>query len=185
MRYWATPEHETRSRAATGYICSMMGADTSRSDEFVIEHQGRVIGKAGAWMLPDIAYILHPDYWRRGLMTEAMRVLIPHLFSQHNVPRLTAEVDPAQRGHHRAAATLWLYRNASRGTDAEVDGMVRRASTSPCHDRRQAPKARASAFPAARSNGRQYANRPQPRIPTSPHLRRGARRVCAPRRSPM
>ena len=101
MRYWATPEHETLEQSHD-WLCSMLGADTSRSDEFVIEHQGRVIGKAGAWMLPDIAYILHPDYWRRGLMTEAMRVLIPYLFAQHNVPRLTAEVDP------RNAATIAL-----------------------------------------------------------------------------
>ena len=93
MRYWATPEHETLQQSRD-WLLSMMGADTSRSDEFVIEHQGRVIGKAGAWMLPDIAYILHPDYWRRGLMTEALRVLIPYLFAQHNVPHLTAEVDP-------------------------------------------------------------------------------------------
>jgi RimJ/RimL family protein N-acetyltransferase len=76
MRYWATPEHETLEQSRD-WLCSMLGADTSRSDEFVIEHQGRVIGKAGAWMLP-------------------------YLFTQHNVPRLTAEVDP------RNAATIAL-----------------------------------------------------------------------------
>ncbi len=101
MRYWATPEHETLQQSRD-WLDGMMGADPARSDEFVIEHLGRIIGKAGAWMLPDIAYILHPAFWRQGLMTEAMAAVIPHLFTTHNVPRLTAEADP------RNAATIAL-----------------------------------------------------------------------------
>lgn len=103
MRYWATPEHESLQQSRD-WLNGMMGADPARSDEFVIEHQGRIIGKAGSWMLPDLAYILHPDYWRQGLMTEAMGAVIPYLFTQHDVPRLTAEADP------RNAATIGLLK---------------------------------------------------------------------------
>lgn len=103
MRYWATPEHTTLQQTRD-WLDSMMGADPARSDEFILEHRGQIIGKAGAWKLPDIAYILHQDFWRQGLMTEAMAALLPYLFRQHDLPRLTAEADP------RNSATIALLK---------------------------------------------------------------------------
>ena len=45
MRYWSTPEHD--SRAQTGDFLQTMIAE--HCDDFIVEHQGQVIGKAGAW----------------------------------------------------------------------------------------------------------------------------------------
>lgn len=101
MRYWATPEHETPAETAA-YLQRMIDAPAGHADDFVIEHQGRVIGKAGAWRLPEIGYLLDPAFWGRGLMAEALSALIPHLFAAHALPALTAEVDP------RNAASLGL-----------------------------------------------------------------------------
>jgi RimJ/RimL family protein N-acetyltransferase len=64
------------------------------SDDFVIEHEGRVTGKAGAWRLPEIGFPLHPDHWGKGLAHEAVSAVIAHLFAAHAVPELTADVDP-------------------------------------------------------------------------------------------
>jgi hypothetical protein len=36
---------------------------------------GDVIGKAGAWALPEVGFLLHPDYWGQGLAQEAMRAV--------------------------------------------------------------------------------------------------------------
>lgn len=52
MRYWATPEHETLQENRD-WLATMVGA-RSESDDFLIEHRGRVIGKAGAWRLPEV-----------------------------------------------------------------------------------------------------------------------------------
>jgi RimJ/RimL family protein N-acetyltransferase len=96
MRYWSRPEHATL--AETRRFLDTMRARTSQgqmaSDDFVIEHQGRAIGKAGAWALPEIGFLLHPDHWGQGLASEAMRAIIPYLFATHPVDRLTADVDP-------------------------------------------------------------------------------------------
>lgn len=92
MRYWSRPEHE-RIEETQAWLDDMVALPDS-SDEFVIERAGRVIGKAGAWRLPEIGYILHPDHWRQGLMYEALVAVIPWLFARHDVPELTAEADP-------------------------------------------------------------------------------------------
>lgn len=92
MRYWSRPEHE-RIEETQLWLEDMVALPDS-SDEFVIERAGHVIGKVGAWRLPEIGYILHPDHWRQGLMHEALTAVIPHLFAHHPVPDLTAEADP-------------------------------------------------------------------------------------------
>lgn len=92
MRYWSRPEHE-RIEETQAWLDDMVALPAD-SDEFVIERAGRVIGKVGAWRLPEIGYILHPDHWRQGLMHEALAAVIPWLFARHPVPELTAEADP-------------------------------------------------------------------------------------------
>lgn len=91
MRYWSTPEHETRDQTEA-FVRGMMTDENA--DDFVVEYQGRVIGKAGAWDLPEIGYILHPDFWGQGLGFEAVSAVIAHLFASHPIAELTAEADP-------------------------------------------------------------------------------------------
>lgn len=91
MRYWSTPEHDTMAQTEA-YLRDMIMA--VNADDFVIEHQGRVVGKAGAWNLPEIGYILHPDLWGQGLGYEAVSAVVAHLFASHPITELTAEVDP-------------------------------------------------------------------------------------------
>ena len=60
----------------------------------VIEKDGEVICKAGAWLLPEVGFLLHPDHWGKGLAFEAMTAVIAHLFAAHDVAELVAEADP-------------------------------------------------------------------------------------------
>lgn len=94
MRWWSTTPHETREQTA-GWLETMIAVDPESSDDFVIEAQGRVIGKAGFWRLPEIGYILHPDYWGRGLATEALTAVIDHVMATRDMDGVTADVDPA------------------------------------------------------------------------------------------
>lgn len=93
MRYWSTPPHETIEQSRD-WVADMMASRPEESEDFVVEHDGRVIGKAGFYRLPDIGYILHPDAWGRGLATEALRAVIDRVFERHPIPRITADVDP-------------------------------------------------------------------------------------------
>lgn len=101
MRYWAHPEHETPQQTAE-YLAKMIESNSRGGDDFVIEHQGRVIGKAGMWRLPEVGFLLHPDHWGKGYAREVMEAIIEHLFTWHDTDHLMAEVDP------RNAASLGL-----------------------------------------------------------------------------
>ena len=45
----------------------------------------------------EVAYVLGPAWWGRGLATEAVTVMCAHLAVDHAVARLTAHVAPANR----------------------------------------------------------------------------------------
>ena len=76
------------------WLAGMVGFSPVITDDFVLEYQGRVIGKAGCWRLGEIGFILHPDYWRKGPAQEALSAAIPHIFASLPIDRLEADVDP-------------------------------------------------------------------------------------------
>jgi RimJ/RimL family protein N-acetyltransferase len=90
MRYWSTPEHDSRDQTRD-FLQAMIAG---HFDDFMVEYEGRVIGKAGAWQSLELGYILHPDHWGKGLAHEALTALIPHLFGAHDAAQITAETDP-------------------------------------------------------------------------------------------
>ena len=104
MRYWSRPPHagieETRE-----WLRSMIEAPPELSDDYVVEYEGRVVGKAGCWRLPEIGFILHPDVWGRGLAREALEAVIARIFANFAVAALVADVDP------RNAASLALLKS--------------------------------------------------------------------------
>lgn len=108
MRYWAHPEHETLERTRA-YVEKMIAAETTGGDEFVIDYQGEVIGKAGMWRAHEVGFLLHPAHWGKGLAHEAMTALIAHLFATHDTDHLTAEVDPRNMGSLRLLARMGFW----------------------------------------------------------------------------
>lgn len=115
MRYWSTPPHASLDQTRA-WLADMIASD---GEDFVVERDGRVIGKAGCYALPSIGYILHPESWGQGLAAEALGAAIAHVFRTRDVDRLVADVDPRNaaslrllaklgfRETHRAART-WL-----------------------------------------------------------------------------
>jgi RimJ/RimL family protein N-acetyltransferase len=93
MRYWSSLPHATMDETRE-WLGRMITADRSESDDFIVELEGRAIGKAGCYRLPEIGYILHPDHWGRGLATEALTAVIGHLFADHPIEALRADIDP-------------------------------------------------------------------------------------------
>lgn len=94
MAYWDTPPHPDIS-TTKALLEKMVSKATSRlSLYFVFEHQTRVIGMGGLHGKNEIGYILHPDFWRQGFLTEAMGELLPHIWENTKNDHLFAEVDP-------------------------------------------------------------------------------------------
>ena len=91
-RYWSTPPHADREQTRA-WMADMLEPGPGRED-FVVEMDGRVIGKAGFWKLPEDGYILHPDHWGQGFAGEAVGAAIDHVFATRDLDDLTADVDP-------------------------------------------------------------------------------------------
>lgn len=93
MRYWSSLPH-TSLEETREWLGNMISSDPAVSDDYLIELDGEVIGKAGCYRLPDIGYIIHPEHWGRGLASEALRAIIPSIFARHPIPAITADIDP-------------------------------------------------------------------------------------------
>lgn len=97
MRYWSSLPHATidDSRA---WLADMIALPSGEGEDFVVEHDGRVIGKAGFYRFPEIGFILRPDHWGLGLAAEALAPLIDRAFDVHGLERIDADVDPRNAG---------------------------------------------------------------------------------------
>lgn len=105
MRYWSRPEHETLEETRR-WLRELVEPGPDSLD-FLVEKDGVVIGKAGAWRLPEIGYLLHPDHWGQGLAQEAMTALIAHLHRiRPELTHLIAEVDPRNTASLRLLTRL-------------------------------------------------------------------------------
>lgn len=62
--------------------------------------EGRLLGTCGFHSITryhyraEIGYELHPDYWQMGIMSEAVRAIVQFGFTQMNLHRIEAIVDP-------------------------------------------------------------------------------------------
>lgn len=93
MHFWSRPEHDTLEE--TRHWLRDLVEPEPDSLDFLIEKDGQVIGKAGAWRLPEVGYLLDPAHWGQGLAQEAMEGVIAHVQrTRPELTHLTAEVDP-------------------------------------------------------------------------------------------
>ncbi|HKS31177.1 MAG TPA: GNAT family N-acetyltransferase, partial [Chthoniobacterales bacterium] len=74
-----------------------------------LRNEGAVIGYCGFHHHPEvpgeveIGYRLHPDYWNRGLITEAARAVRDHAFAALKLPRVISLVHPENIPSRRVA----------------------------------------------------------------------------------
>jgi ribosomal-protein-alanine N-acetyltransferase len=105
MRYWSTLPHASRD-VTRPWLEKMIARTEAGGEDFLIEHEGRVIGDVGAGRLPDFGFILHPDFWGRGFATEASAAFIAHAFTNTPTTELLADVDPRNTASLRVLARL-------------------------------------------------------------------------------
>ncbi len=93
MRFWSTLPHESMAVTEAWFEEQFFSGKPER-DEWIIAHNGRVIGNVGIWNMPEFGFILHPDAWGKGFATEAARAFIDYAFATHPIEDITADVDP-------------------------------------------------------------------------------------------
>ncbi|GAB4197570.1 MAG: GNAT family N-acetyltransferase [Wenzhouxiangellaceae bacterium] len=114
MRYWSCPPYADRQQAAA--LIEDIHQHCRQRDLFqwAIEHRTdqRVIGTCTlAWLdwsnqRAEIGFILHPQYWRQGYISEALTRLLDHAFDDLELYRIEADVDPANQASIRTLERL-------------------------------------------------------------------------------
>ena len=74
-------------------MTSMVEAHPADSDDFIVTLDGKLIGKLGAWKLPEVGFLIDPAHWGHGYATEAMTAFIDRRRSLAST-ELNADVDP-------------------------------------------------------------------------------------------
>ena len=102
----------TERKQTVAFIEKVMGWDrASMPSQFAVVPRGKhtVIGYCGFHHHPEvpgeveIGYRLHPDYWSRGLITEAARAVRDHGFAYLKLPRVISLIHPENSPSRRVA----------------------------------------------------------------------------------
>ena len=92
MRYWSTPPHADYGETER-WMASMVDVDPAASDDFIVTLDGTLIGKLGAWKLPEVGFLIDPVYWGKGYAFEAMTAFVDRRRLLGST-ELLADVDP-------------------------------------------------------------------------------------------
>lgn len=92
MRYWSSLPHVSLAETEA-WLQGMIDAPADASDDFILEANGRVIGKLGCWRVPEVGFFLAPSAWGRGYASEALAAFIAHR-RRCGTKELTADTDP-------------------------------------------------------------------------------------------
>ena len=103
--YWSTPPHSTIQQSQK-WLASMIQIPEQAGEDFIVEHEGRVIGKAGLYAFPEIGFIFHPDSWGQGFAREALAAVIQRAFARHRLAFIEADVDPRNERSLRLLESL-------------------------------------------------------------------------------
>ena len=104
MRHFGAVHHDLAE--SEDWVRRTLAAPPERTREYAILRAGRVIGKAGIWSAPELGYFLQRSHWGQGLMHEALTALLPRLFADLSLPRITADVDPRNPASARVLERL-------------------------------------------------------------------------------
>ena len=92
MRYWSSLPHATMGDTER-WIESMVAAGGTASDDFIITLDGVLIGKLGAWRLPEVGFLIAREHWGKGYASEAFAAFIARRRDLGST-EITADVDP-------------------------------------------------------------------------------------------
>ena len=108
MAYWSSSPHQSVDQTRD-WLASMIAIQPSEGEDFIVEFEGQLIGKAGLWRFPEIGLIFHPDHWGRGFAREALAPVLDRAFSVHGLPKVDADVDPRNHGSLKLLGNLGFH----------------------------------------------------------------------------
>lgn len=94
MRYWSTLPHAELAQSEAWVASTITAIDSGTCDDFFVERDGALIGKAGLWNGDEIGFLFHPSVWGQGYAREALSAVIAHAFTNGRRTQIRADVDP-------------------------------------------------------------------------------------------
>ncbi len=106
MRYWSTLPHATLAETEAWIAKTIDAIIAGECDDFFIEREGLLIGKAGLWHRNELGFLFSPTVWGKGYAREALSAVIDRAFSVGGHDALRAEADPRNERCLRLLARL-------------------------------------------------------------------------------
>jgi RimJ/RimL family protein N-acetyltransferase len=93
MRFWSTLPHTEMAQTERWVASTIDAAAEGDADDFVVVHEGRVVGKAGLWKGNELGMLFALNVWGTGIAREAVEAVIDRARAG-GVKSITADVDP-------------------------------------------------------------------------------------------
>jgi [ribosomal protein S5]-alanine N-acetyltransferase len=106
MRYWSSLPHEDLAQSQAWIAATIDAIDAGRSDDFLVEHDGAVIGKTGLWSGNELGFLFAPSVWGKGYAREAVTAVIARGFTTSGHDEIRAEADPRNEACLRLLSRL-------------------------------------------------------------------------------
>ncbi len=106
MRYWSTLPHTELAQSEAWVAGTIEAIAAGACDDFFLERDGALIGKAGIWSGDEIGFLLAPAVWGQGYGREALQAVIAHAFGNRGLARIRADVDPCNGRSLRLLTSL-------------------------------------------------------------------------------
>lgn len=130
MRYWSYPAW-TELAQAERKVADIQRQ--RREQEMLVwaiadAHDDRLIGTSAVFAMQrgqgraEIGYSLHPDWQGRGLASEALRLILRHLFDGLGLRRIEADIDPRNQASCRLVERLGFVREGVLRERWDVNG---------------------------------------------------------------
>jgi len=105
MEYLARPKAETIEDAAAVIkrVHDSIQKNTGICWALCLKEDPKIIGTIGFYRTQpehyrtEIGYELHPDFWKKGIMSEAMRAVLDYAFHKMNFHSVEANIDPINK----------------------------------------------------------------------------------------
>jgi RimJ/RimL family protein N-acetyltransferase len=93
MQFWSTLPHLTLAETEAWVEKGVQAAQNDTSDDFVVTHNGAVVGKAGLWEGAELGMLFARSTWGTGIAAEAVAAVIERA-RERGVMAIVADVDP-------------------------------------------------------------------------------------------
>ncbi len=92
--------------------------NTAISWNITLKDDDTTIGNIALWRLirehyrAEIGYVLHPDYWHKGIMAEAMAAVVDYAFNTMGLHSIEANTNPENKASQRVLERAGFVREA-------------------------------------------------------------------------